>query len=80
MPKCPLCETELEKVNDNEMYCPKDDMTLKISKGRLVVTADAPDKKGKIQDLEEKIAELQLTTDDMKKRLFGNKDLDLFGI
>lgn len=80
MSKCPLCETELEKINDETLFCPKDEITLKLSKGRLTATADDPKKKGLIQELQEKIAEQELTINQIKDALFGNKDTDLFGI
>jgi DNA repair exonuclease SbcCD ATPase subunit len=80
MPKCPLCETELEKLSETELYCPKDDLTMKLNKGRLVATTPDPKNKGKIQELEESIAELQNENINIKKVLFGKTEMDAFGL
>lgn len=84
MPKCPLClvngkDTELEKLTDDALYCSVDDITFKQQRGRVTVEP-ATKGKGKIQELEEAIAELQMSNAEMQKRLFGKTDLDLFGI
>lgn len=72
MPKCPLCETELEKISDTELFCPKEEMTFKLSKGRMVVQPDDPDKKGKIRLLEEELAEHRLELNRLKEFLIGD--------
>lgn len=74
--KCPLCEGELQEVEGN-LYCPKDDVTFTQNKGKMIVDPDNKSK-GKIQELEEELAEHGMKLDKVIERLFGDKDEDLW--
>jgi hypothetical protein len=53
--KCPNCNAELEQLSEKEFWCEADKMTIFIKDGK----AKAQLGKGRLQTIEEAIAELQ---------------------
>lgn len=53
--KCPNCNAELEKLSEDEFWCEADKLTIKIKDGK----AKAQLGKGRLQTIEEAVAELQ---------------------
>lgn len=65
---CPNCNTELQIEGDNQAYCTGCDITYHLHKGKVAYEGG---KKGKIQELEEDIAELRFEQQKIVKKLFG---------
>lgn len=70
---CPHCGDELLIIDDTSLYCAKDDLTFAVSRGKITVDPDQNKAKGKIQQIEETIAEQGLTLNKIIAKLFGTK-------
>lgn len=68
---CPNCKSELHLENDNQAYCEKCDITFHLHKGKVSYEGG---KKGKIQELEEKLAETDFTVQKLVNKLFGQEE------
>lgn len=71
MKKCPNCEAELIEQDDGSLYCEACDLSYSLDKGKAKVKAKD---KGKVRQLEEKLAEHEQTLQKVVDFLFGSPD------
>lgn len=68
---CPNCGDELLKLDDTNLYCQKEDLTFTYSTGKMVFSDDQETGKGRLQQIEEEVAEQRFTLEKIIKKLFG---------
>lgn len=69
--KCPQCSVELELTDAGNYYCPADDLTFTVERGK-----HNPQSKGRLKVIEEDLAHTKKKLDELQKNLIGDDDDD----
>jgi len=71
---CPNCgNKEIEKITENEIYCPDCDISFKIEKGKA-----KPQPKGKLDEFHERLKNIEDKLNKVHKDLYGESALPFF--
>lgn len=71
MQKCPQCQSELEKTESGNFYCPTDDLTFTVEKGKQK-PGDKEPSKGRLKIIEEDLAHVKKRQAELDKELHGD--------